>query len=351
MEGFTGGGDAISAALDALATKMDLGLLLIDSQGSPVFSNRTALELLGCRDSAALPQRWAALQSSMQPPAAGAVAQDSATFTADLAIDGGTRFLRGESRRARDGMEVFLRDRRRLGELDMELLCASRMREWVNQCDALVHDANGALNTIHLTLELLDGQWPGQQADEQVREPHRRNHVGVIRDNVDKLKRTLRQFSASHDGGPASAVFDLRDVVNEAVATLRMLARRRRISLQARAGETMLPVTGNRGRIRQALVNVALARLEHLPERSVLLIEAHASAEGPEILCKDAGPLGDSIEAGIYRLLLADAGAGSNSDFLRLARAIVECEGGEFRLGCEPAAATVFSLRFPRAAS
>ena len=35
--------------------------------------------------------------------------------------------------------------------------------------DALVHDANGALNTVQLTLELLDGGWPGSESGAQSR--------------------------------------------------------------------------------------------------------------------------------------------------------------------------------------
>lgn len=352
MERFAASGDAtVSAALDALATKLGLGLLLIDPHGSPVFSNRTAFDLLGCQNPNALRERWAALQSIMRVAGPDPGMQDSGAFTADLPLDGATRFLRGESRRADGGLQVFLKDRRSLGQLDIELLCASRMREWVHQCDALVHDANGALNTIQLTLELLDGQWPGAKAGEQVREPHRRNHVDVIRDNLEKLKGTLRQLSAAHDTETASAVFDLRDVVKETATTLRMPARRRRIDLQARTGDRMLPVKGNCARVRQALVNVALGRLESLPERSVLVLEANASADGLEILCKDDGTLAEAAKAGIYHVLLAEAGAGSGPDFLRLARAIVECAAGEFQIRHDPGAATVFRLLFPHAAS
>src|SRR5690606_24328565 len=114
-------------------------------------------------------------------------------------------------------VEVLLCDPRRLGWLELELLCAARMREWLHQSEAIVHDANGALNTIQLTLELLDGQWPGTKAGEQVREPHRRNHVGVIRDNLGKLKTCLRQLPAVQEDVRPDA-FDAREVLREAAA-------------------------------------------------------------------------------------------------------------------------------------
>lgn len=353
MERFAAGAQApVSAALDSLATRMGVGLLLVDPAGSVVFSNHAALELLACHDPASLAERWHALQSlKVDGSAAGQVG--SRAFTADLPVGASVRFLRGEIVPSAAGSEIFLKNRRSLGEFDLELLCASRMREWIHQCDALVHDANGAMNTIQLTLELLDGQWPGQQADEQSREPNRHKHVRVIRDNLEKLKATLRQFVSAHEAGPAAASFDLRDVVREAAATLRMPARRRRIDLQVVTGETALPASGNRARIRQALVNVGLSRIESLAERSRLAVEAGAStpgvAQAADIVIKDDGTLADSARAGIFRILLAESGAGSGEDALRLARAMVESEAGEFLVGDSGEPGTLFRLRFPLA--
>jgi PAS domain-containing protein len=350
MERFAAGGDTpVSAVLDALATRMGLGLLLIDSGSHPVYSNRAARELLGCTEAGSLRDRWAVLQSlkSAGPPPDATAAH---SFTADLPVDGATRYLRGEVRPAGGGFEVFLKDRRSLGELDIELLCASRMREWIHQSDALVHDANGALNTIQLTLELLDGQWPGPKAGEQSREPNRRNHVGVIRDNLDKLKGTLRQLGSAHDSATGPAAFDLRDVVREAATTLRMPARRHRIDLQVRLGETALPAQGNRARLRLALVNVALCRVESLAERSHLVLEANAVDEGLEIICRDEGALAETARDGIFKVFLAEPGAGSGADALRLARALVECEAGEFQVAGNAVPGTTFRFLFPRLA-
>ena len=351
MERSAAGRDTpVSVALDALATRMGLGLLLVDSNGRPGFSNRAALELLGCHGDA-VAVRWTLLQSVMEPRG-GALFAASVfrAFTADLPLEGTTRFLRGEIRPAGDGFEVFLKDRRSLGALDIELLCASRMREWIHQCEALVHDANGALNAIQLSLELLDGQWAGQRTSEQSRQPPRRNHETVIRDNLETLKRTLRQLLSAHDAAPASAVFDLRDVVKDAVSTLRMPSRRRHIDLQSRIADTALPIRGNRARVRQALVNVALGRLDSLAERSGLTLEANASGESVEIICKDDGSLAEPVRAGIFRVLPADSGAGSGTDALRLALAIVEGEGGEFQVRNDSGAGTVFRFLFPQAA-
>lgn len=354
MERFAAGASApVFAALDALATRMGLGMLVIDSTGNtgnPVFSNRTALELLGSKDAAALPERWAALQSA-KTDVPGSHASGVKAFTADLPVGAATHYLRGEIVSSASGLEVFLKDRRSLGELDIELLCASRMREWIHQCDALAHDANGALNTIQLTLELLDGQWPGEKADAQAREPHRRNHVGVIRDNLEKLKTTMHEFVASHESSQAAPAFDLRDVVKEAAVTLRMPARRRRLDLQVATGDVPLPVRGNRARIRQALVNVALSRIESLAERSRLTIGANALPQGAQIVCLDAEALADSARTGIFRILHAESGAGSGADALRLARAMVECEAGEFILGDADTPGTAFRFLFSAAAA
>ncbi len=346
------GDTPVSVALDALAASMDVGLLLIDSNGRPAFSNRTALELLGCRDGDAVAFRWAALQSAMTLQEGGAPLAESASraFTADLPLEGRIRFLRGEIRPAGSGSVAFLKDRRSLGKLDMELLCASRMREWVHQCEAGVHDANGALNSIQFALELLVGESPGLEAREQIRGSPPRNHLTVIRDNLEKLKGALRELLNAHDAAPASA-FDLRDVVKESVSTLRMPARRRGIDLQSPIADSALPVNGNRARIRLALVNVALTRLDSLSGRSSLTLEANAHGEGFEIVCRDQGSLAETGRAGIFQVLLAESGAGSGTDALRLARAIVESEGGEFQVRNDAGSGTVFRFLFGKAAA
>ena len=347
MERFVAGVVApVSAALDALATRMGLGMLVIDLAGNPVFANRVALELLDCGDAGALAARWTALQA-MKVELSDAPSSRTRAFTVDLPVAGAVHYLRGEIVPTATGQEVLLKDRRSLGELDIELLCASRMREWIHQCDALVHDANGAMNTIQLTLELLDGQWPGEKAVEQAIEPHRRNHVGVIRDNLEKLKITLRKFVTSHEPTPAATRFDLRDVVKDVAATLRMAARRRRIDLQVASGDSPVPAAGDRNRIRQALVNVALSRMESLPDRSRLTIGAALSPAGAEINCLDDSVLAEAARTGIFRLLLAESGAGSGADTLRLARAMVESEAGTFLLGDSSMPGTQIRFVFP----
>ncbi len=320
-----------SVALEALADRLGLGMLLAEASGAVVFANGRALALL-CGSSVDVQgalARWGSIQSDLPCAKPGA---DPVSFTLDLPSgEVAPRMLRGQCRVLEGGItEYLLADRRALGELDLELLCASRMKEWVHQCEGLVHDANGALNTIQLTLELLDGQWPGPRAGEQVREPHRRNHVGVIRDNLDKLKTTLRQLLAAHDETKVGA-YEVGEVVKEASATLKMPARRKRIELQVGTIDAQLRTQGNRARLRQALVNVALCRLEMLPERAEFRIDAVREPDGRvALVCSDSGSLSLAARAGIFQLLMADSGAGSCTDSLRLARAIVESEGGEF---------------------
>ncbi len=336
------GPEPSAASLDALATGMDLGVLLIDSSNQPSFVNHAAQALLGCDDAAGCAHAWSVLQGAMR---AGPVFPDARSFTAEFPVDGVTRSLRGEIR-DRDGrVEVFIKDRRRLGALDLELLCASRMKEWTHQCEALVHDANGALNTVQLTLELLEGRWPGPRAGEQVQEPHRRDHIGVMRDNLGKLKQILRRLGDAQEAA-AREVFPLQDVVREAVAILRMPARRKRIEILVREAEAACKVRANPGHVRQALVNVALARLETAPERSRFEIAAGGGPDGTaRVTCSDAWALDDRQRAGIFRVLLCEPAV----DGLRLARAIIEGEGAEFEVGANAPSGAIFRFVFPAA--
>jgi len=105
---------------------------------------------------------------------------------------------------------------------------------------------------------------------------------------------------------------------------------------------------GNRTRVRQALVDVALSRIGSLAERSRLAIEANAHDGVPEIVISDEGALTDTARTGIFDILLAQAGADPDAAALRLARAMVECEAGEFCVGSDAATGTAFRFRFDR---
>lgn len=344
MHGPAASGDSpTGAALDSLASSMELGLLLVDSGQNPLYANQVALDLLGVGEGG-LATAWLGLRAAIED---GPAAAGLRPFTADLLVDGKPRSLRGEVRERGAVREILLKDRRRLGTLDLELLCAARMKEWVHHCEALVHDANGALNTIQLTLELLDGQWPGPHAGEQVQEPHRRNHVGVIRDNLGKLKLILRRLV--DDSDLAAAPFDARELLKEAAATLRMPARRRRVELQVSLAEAPVMIPANRARVRQALVNVALARLEAAPERTRLGLGAVVTPEGVELSCSDAAPLADVERAAIFGVLLSGRLADASGN-LRLARTLVEADGANFEVrGGAPDTGTAFHFVFPRA--
>ena len=334
------GGTPARAALDALATTMEVGLVLLDAGRRPVFANRTALQLLGTSE-LDLAAAWARFQ-------AAARAQGQGQFVVELETAEGVRSFRAEARDLAEGSEVLFKDRRRLGALDFELLCASRMSEWVHQCEALVHDANGALNTISLTLELLDGQWPGSRAGEQVHEPHRRNHIDVLRDNLGKLKGIMRELGGANDA-TGVAVFDVADVLREATFILRMPARRRRVDLQVVMPEATVRMKARPGHIRQALVNVMLARLDAAPEGSRLTIAAEARGDTIALVCADAATLPAEVRHEIFRVWLAEPAPRSSAAHLRLARAIIEAEGGEFEIEQKNDAATVFRFVLPAA--
>jgi hypothetical protein len=123
-----------------------------------------------------------------------------------------------------------------------------------------------------------------------------------------------------------------------------MPARRRKVELQVSVPAEPVPARASRAHVRQALVNVALARLEQVPERSRMTLEA--AAGGARLACADEGRLGDAARASAFRLLLAEPA--DAMDGLRLARALVESEGGEFEIDC-PASGTRIGFAFPAA--
>jgi signal transduction histidine kinase len=344
-----------AAALDALAARYDVGLLLLDSSGRVDHASALCLELLGCPDGRALEEAWPQLRTRLGLDPAGLPSVTGArSIVADLEQPGHVaRRLRVECRpSAPAGYEVLLKDRRRLGALDLAMVEAFRMRSWGYACETLLHDANGALNTIQLTLELLDGEWPGDTAHAQAQPPHRASHIDVIRANLQKLKATLRPLGTLAEEAARPARYDTRDPVNAVVAQLRMQARRHRVDLQAEVPQHALIAEGYECRLRQAIGCVVLSRLQSAPERSRMLVQAEAAGACIGLAFFDDGPLPDEQAlAQMFQLLFVDDATGSGrTDGLRLARAIVECEGGELQVAATRGDGPVMRMTLPAVA-
>jgi signal transduction histidine kinase len=150
----------------------------------------------------------------------------------------------------------------------------------------MLHDLRSPMNALALELELLKESLPAEVA-EQGELPER---VRSIEKSFKRFKHAWEGFArhcANRDESPAT--FPIADLFADAAAPLESLARRRRVALEVRAPDRSALVAGRRDLLAQALLSIAIHRLEAVPPGGQLSLGAQVERERLQILLSDTG--------------------------------------------------------------
>ena len=129
--------------------------------------------------------------------------------------------------------------------------------------------------------------------------------------------------------------FDLGELVREVAVDLLPLARARHIDLGVDIGDMVPQASGDRGLLKQALLNVAHNAIEHGRSSGVVTLEADGNAKGWTVRITDDGPGIDvDVAARLGERFAKGRGSLGSGLGLAIARSVVERHGGH--LGCEP---------------
>lgn len=325
-------------------------MLSVAPDGALEYASATARELLDCASDEALRRRWETLRPRLVGDAAAHGVRTNPVVR--LAEAGGGWSLRFECHAVDTGAAgwlVLVRNRRAVDDLETELLLASRMRAQPYEQRVLAHDLKSPLNTMQLSLELLAdalAEDDGMPAAVPSRE-RRLRHVGILREELARLNAILQSaLEAREPLGTAAAPFDLREPVREIARLLVPQARRQRVDVDVQMPDAAVPAFGYRERLRQALLNVASASLEGMPEGGRLSL---ALENGPSsvVTVSDTGRgLPQPVLDGLYRTYYA--GTPDAGDVrLYAARLTVESHGGEFEAGSVPGQGTRYRISLP----
>jgi signal transduction histidine kinase len=332
----------------ALARILQVGVVVAGPDLEVDYVSARALELCGCADEAAFDTAWRALV-----PALGRSAE---TTPAGLA---GGRPLRVE---VAPGRPVQAEVHRLLGPAEDHLILLSDPRALeVAEVDArlerqidglgrvyrtLAHELRAPLAAMLIRLDLLQESLTrgGGSASATGR------HVGVLREELDRLSRSLSGILTQTLPGTAPETFDLGGSLADLVALLAPQARRQAVELETSLPDEPLPVCGYPDRLRQAFLNVAVNALEAMPRGGRLTVEARPDGTRARVALRDNGP-GIPPEA-MPHLFDADFSTkdGGSGIGLHVARALVELHGGEIRVESRPGHGTAVRVVVPLAA-
>ncbi len=335
--------------LSALSLVMDVGVLLVDVSRCLEFANPRACELLGCADAAELERRWSEI-SRLLDPALGPVDRRAARLDLDVPGPDAPRAVRCQVYTlGEEADQVFLfllRDRVMLDALETDLLLASQLRSLTRVYRAVIHDLKAPLNAMVLNLDLLqsalrrgEGALEAEQGEE---------YLGVLREELERLDRSLLALLAeTTPAGRGREEFDARTMVEEIERLLLPQARLQHVALEARLPGTALRIAGQRDRLKQAILNVAINALEAMCDGGALELRLEALPEHAEVLITDNGPgIPEDLRQRIFDMHFTTKTSGTGIG-LYVARSIVEAHGGEISVGSAPGRGSEFRLRVP----
>jgi len=317
----------------SLAGLLRPGVLVLEDgrSGGIAFADPRALELLGCADEAALETRWRTLRGRLQ--GAGAESTEST-----LDVEG--RRLTFDWRQNGAGGVLLVHDAAVGESLAADLCQASLLRSLAQITPAVAHDLRAPVNAMVFNIEVLKETIAAGKGAEPAGRDKQLRYVGVLRDELHRLHQGMETYLAQiSPRGDREETFDLRELLAELAALLVGPARKGQARVVSELPPDPVTVTGNRHRIRQALLPVAVAALAVVPRDGALEIRlerrrgravARLGAEGSGHLVGAAAgtAAGTAEESGEFGVAASPDGTRAQ---LWSARALLVDLGGEVR--------------------
>jgi signal transduction histidine kinase len=334
--------------LHTLSRLMDVGVLLVNPSRQLEFANPRACELLGAADPAELQGRWPQILRLLEPSAPGD--QYLAQFDFDVP---GAKAARAVHCRVyplaedeHQGFLYLLRERLALDALETDLLFASQLRALSRVYRGVTHDLKAPLNAMVLNLDRLQIALRRGEGVEEAEKTEM--YLEVLREELDRLDRALEALLAdTTPAGRGREEFDARAMLQEIERLLEPQARLQHVALEARLPGTAVRIAGQRDRLKQAILNVAINSLEAMSDGGALELSLSALPDLAEVVVADSGPgIPEEERPRIFDMHFTTKTTGTGIG-LYVARSIVEAHGGEISVESEPGRGSRFRVRLP----
>ena len=359
-----GGGKLSSqhGELNALSNLINCGALLLDGDKELRFASPNAYQLLGFESENAIRNGWEKVLSWFELSRLDTLKAggEPLRFRAECPLSGSMRLLRLEAYRLESGGRgsflVLLKDRQLLDNLNRQLLLASQIGIQAYVANSLVHDLNGPINNIQLTLELLRSSL-NELTSSLPNEVFQRlqRYQSVLKEETHRLSSLIKALPSSLN--PPSLKpeqFDVREVVEEVMGRLRHEAAAKQIRRTIMTPPYEVTITGSPDHIKLALFNLAIMLVEATSTGGNLLLKAERRAHVAEItLCSDAAHMAEESFNELHQLFFSSSCTSSNRHSLGLfaARLVIESHGGDLAFETKSSHEVVFRALLPLTAA
>jgi signal transduction histidine kinase len=226
-------------------------------------------------------------------------------------------------------------------EMLRRMMRSERLAAVGTMAAGLAHEVRNPLNSASLQLTLLDRRLGrGEGAAEVLPVVH------VIKSEIDRLDRLVRDFLAFSQPRPLEAKAVPVDVLVDGVAGLiRPVAEAARVEIATAVAVGAPAIAGDVERLKQVLLNLTRNALEAMQETGGhLTLRARADGDAVELDVEDDGP-GFSEDLPIFDAFFTTKEQGTGLG-LPLVHRIVSDHGGTIRVESRPGR-TCFTLRLP----
>jgi signal transduction histidine kinase len=242
---------------------------------------------------------------------------------------------------------LLLRDSARARTLERDLVYASRFKAITELYMGITHDIKVPLHAVIMHLEMLrkvvDGDGRGTDDKKAVR------YIDSITQEIKRLETIIRAFlDYASPFKNRVELIDLRQVVDECMALLEPEAARKGIFLHKELPGEPLWVFGDDGKLKQALLNLAVNAFDAMPVGGTLTLRGALHESECVLEIQDTGHgIKDSEKAKIFRFHYSTKDSGSGVG-LSIVKMITEYHGGRVEFDSTEGQGSIFTLKFPK---
>ena len=330
------------------APPLHVGLVLLGPEGQVNDATPVACELLGASDPDDLRSRWTAIHEQLAPFLRGH-ADVAQRIDLSFELGGHTRRVRCEVHPApkadSTGYRLIVR---RSSEgataLESALLLASQYQILASLYATAAHDFRNSLNSMTLSLELLNRTIERGAGGGEGGQPER--YVQSIRQELGILTRSVGDVLDESRFDQAPTRCRLAEVLESVGSLLRARAERQRVTIRLDASDSTIEVVGRPGELRLAILNLASNALEAMPQGGDLALSLTTDSAVAVLAVSDSGPgIPEDLRHLIWDLSFSTKGQGLGLG-LYVVKSVAHAHGGTVTLDPTDSGAR-FAIRLP----
>ena len=334
------------------------GVAVVSEEGTLVFANKTAGEMLGIDGAHAVGrpvERWlpdvdwrALARTGGDGSWRGVSSSEIEVFRPERRILSFTAFPLEPDSGAEPGVVVLLRDVTRERQDAREALESERMQTVRMLAASLAHEIGNPLNALGIHLQLLARSARGI-GDEALR-ADLSELVQIARDEVDRLDLFLSKFlNALRGGVPDMRPCDVSEVLGKTLGTMRADVQEHEIAIDVSTPSSLPKIRADSEQLQQAFFNIVRNAVQSMQRGGRLSIALSADDRDLSVAFRDTG---SGIDEERFRRIFEPfetSRPDGHGIGLAIVRRIVRDHGGRIDLMSKPGEGTCFRLVFPLA--